>query len=42
VTSGTLVLLEFLLVAGLVIGFGVWQLASLRRDRRRSDRDGEP
>ncbi len=37
-SSGWIVLLEFMLVVGLVLGFVVWQLVSLRRQRRR-DRD---
>lgn len=34
-SSGTLVLLEMLLVLGLVLGWAVWELLSLRRDKRR-------
>lgn len=34
-SSGTLVLLEMLLVLGLVLGWAVWELVSLRRDKRR-------
>ena len=33
-SSGTLVLLEMLLVLGLVLGWAVWELVSLRRDKR--------
>jgi hypothetical protein len=36
-SGSTLVLLELLLVFGLVIGFGVWQLGSLERERRRRE-----
>lgn len=32
-----LALLEMLLVFGTVVGFGVWQLVSLRRERRRDE-----
>ena len=32
--SNLIVLLELLLVFGVVVGFGVWQLVSLRRDRQ--------
>lgn len=34
-SSGTLIVLELLLVAGLVIGFGARELLSLRRYRKR-------
>ncbi len=34
--SGWIVLAELVLVFGLIIGFGVWQIVSLRRDRRAS------
>jgi hypothetical protein len=36
-SSGTLVLLEMLLVLGLVLGWAVWELVSLRRDKRRDE-----
>jgi hypothetical protein len=32
-----LVGIEALLVFGIVVGFGVWQLISVRRDQRRAD-----
>jgi hypothetical protein len=35
-SSGTLIFLELALVAGLVIGFGVRELLSLRRYRERA------
>ena len=35
--GGALALAELLLVFGSVIVFGLWQLRSLRRDRRRDD-----
>jgi hypothetical protein len=38
VGSNLIALLELLLVFGLVIGFGVWQLASLRRDKQARDK----
>lgn len=38
--SQHLVLLEALLVFGLVFGFGVWQLISVRREQRR-DREAK-
>ena len=34
--SGWIVLAELVLVFGLIIGFGIWQIVSLRRDRRAS------
>lgn len=34
-SSGLLVALELLLVAGLALGWGAYELISLRRDRRR-------
>lgn len=37
--GGTLILLETLLVLGLVFGFGIWQLVSLRREREKDARD---
>jgi hypothetical protein len=39
--TGTLVLLEMLLVLGLVLGLAVMELVSLRRDRRRRARAGD-
>jgi len=39
VSSDLIVLFELLLVFGLVVGFGVWQLVSLRRDRRSAKMD---
>ncbi len=39
--SGGAALIELLLVYGVVIGFGVWQLRSLRRDGR-SAKDSTP
>jgi hypothetical protein len=39
VSSNLIVLLELLLVFGLVVGFGIWQLVSLRRDRREREKD---
>lgn len=39
-SSGLLVALELLLVAGLVLGWGAYELISLRRDRQhRRDED---
>jgi hypothetical protein len=32
-------LIELLFVFGLVVAFGAWQLASLRREQRRSEAD---
>jgi hypothetical protein len=41
--SGSLLgLIELLLVFGLVVAFGVWQLRSLRRDERGRERQGPP
>jgi hypothetical protein len=39
-----LLLVELLLIVGVVFGFGFWQLASLRRDKRkrgRAERDSD-
>jgi hypothetical protein len=33
-----LLLLELLLIVGVVFGFGFWQLASLRRDRKEQEK----
>jgi hypothetical protein len=41
-SAGTLGLLELLLVLGGLIVFGVWELITLRRDARRSERQGPP
>ncbi len=32
-------LIELILVFGLLLGFGVWQLYSVRRDQRRADEE---
>ena len=42
-SSGWIITLEFALVIGLVLGFGIWQLISLRkyRDQDRAGRDGK-
>jgi hypothetical protein len=32
-------LIELVLVFGLLLGFGFWQLASVRRDQRRADEE---
>lgn len=37
--SGALVLAELILVFGSLIGFGFWQLRSLRRDEDRAEDD---
>ena len=34
-TSGLIIALEMALVLGGVLGFGVWELYKLRRDKRR-------
>jgi hypothetical protein len=34
VDSGIVKLIELLVIVGAVFGFGFWQLASLRRDKR--------
>lgn len=42
--SGALIAVELLLVLGLALGWGFWELWSLRRDRQRREqekRDGE-
>jgi hypothetical protein len=39
--SSWLALAEMILVLGGVLGFGVWQLVSVRRARDRAARDGE-
>lgn len=41
-SGGTLIFLELLLVLGLVLGFGVWQLMSLRRDDRQARKPDPP
>ena len=46
-SSNALGLIELILVFGLLLGFGLWQLYAVRRDQRRADaearrrRDGE-
>jgi hypothetical protein len=45
VDSNILGLVELLLIVGLVFGFGLWQLYTLRRDKReppRRDRQRDP
>lgn len=37
--GATLALIELVLVAGIVLGFAVWELIALRRDSRGDDRD---
>ena len=41
-SAGTLGLLELALVFGGLLAFCVWELISLRRDARRSERQGPP
>lgn len=36
-SSGLLVALELILVLGGVVGFGVWEIVKLRRERKRDD-----
>jgi lysylphosphatidylglycerol synthetase-like protein (DUF2156 family) len=36
-SSSALGLMELVLVFGLLLGFGVWQLVATRRDQRRAD-----
>jgi len=40
--GNVLALLEMLLVFGVVVGFGVWQLVSLRRAHRRDEAERKP
>jgi hypothetical protein len=40
--SSWLAIAEMILVLGGVLGFGVWQLVSLRRERDRAARDDAP
>lgn len=40
--GGTLALIEMLLVFGLVVGFGVWQLVSVRRSIREDEEKRRP
>lgn len=40
-SSGVLILLEFTLIIGLVLAFGIRELLSLRRYRERQRRAGE-
>lgn len=35
-SSGFIVFLEFVLVSGLVLGFGIWQIVSLDRERKKT------
>lgn len=37
-SSGWIVALELIAVLGVVLGFGAWELLSLRRDRQRERR----
>jgi hypothetical protein len=37
--SGTLIAIEMLVVLGAVIGFGVWELRSLRRAKEKAARE---
>jgi hypothetical protein len=39
VTSNLLGLIELVLVFGVLLGFGAWQLYSVRRDQRRADEE---
>jgi ABC-type polysaccharide transport system permease subunit len=39
--TGTLVLIEMILVIGAVLGIGFWQLYSVRRDIRRAKEEDE-
>jgi hypothetical protein len=41
-SSGLIIALEMTLVLGVVIGFAVWELISLRRDRKRSKNPDRP
>jgi hypothetical protein len=42
-SSSTIIFLEMAIVLGLTLGFGIWELRSLRRDRKTSrDRDKPP
>ncbi|MDP3823272.1 MAG: hypothetical protein Q8R33_17530 [Burkholderiales bacterium] len=36
-SSSLIIALEFTLVIGVVLGLGVWELWSLRRDKRKDD-----
>jgi hypothetical protein len=38
-TANTFGLIELVLVFGLLLGFGFWQLYSVRRDQRRADEE---
>jgi hypothetical protein len=40
--SSWLAIAEMILVLGGVLGFGIWQLVSLRRERDRAERDDAP
>jgi hypothetical protein len=40
-SSSTIIFLEMALVLGLTLGFGLWELRSLRRDRKKkTDENG--
>jgi hypothetical protein len=38
-SSNALGLIELILVFGLLLGFGLWQLYAVRRDQRRADEE---
>ena len=40
-SSALIIGLEMATVLGVVVGWGVWELVALRRDRRRRDDDDE-
>ncbi len=40
-SGSALGLIELILVFGLLLGFGVWQLYAVRRDQRRADEEGQ-
>jgi hypothetical protein len=39
VDSGVVKLIELLVIVGAVFGFGFWQLASLKRDKKEREKD---
>ena len=41
-SSSLIIALEFTLVIGVVLGLGVWELWSLRRDKRKDDAAAPP
>ena len=41
-SSSLIITLEMLGVLGVVVGFGIWELYALRRDKKKSKRPDDP